>query len=217
MKRWFVFFLIPIAVFGFKIIPSPWLVKTGEISISLGYPTIGIRYGLLDFAEVGFSLREMGGFFKVGFSGGNFAASVGISTFIFENASLIGSVGVRFGNIWASAGAFYTEAMENFKSYGFMGEAYIKTTESGNMVGGMGIFGGYSYSKTQYYEDHYEENELVSSGLYAFSSFKKVWVFDHVDLLGGVSVTHKLGEEFSLLKSLGVVFDVTTSFYLFRK
>ncbi len=211
MKRWILLLLIPIAVFGFKIIPSPWLAKTGEISISLGYPTFGIRYGLLDFAEVGFSLREMGGFFKVGFSGENFAASVGISTFTFEGASLIGSAGVRFGSIWTSAGAFYTEAMENFKNYGFMGEVYIKTTESGNMEGGIGAFGAYSYSKD------YDESKQMNGGLYAVSRFKKVWIFDHVDLLGGVSVTHKLGEEFSLLKSLGIVFDVTTSFYLFRK
>ncbi len=211
MKKLLIFLMIGSVLFAFKVNINPWTMKMGEISLSLGFPTIGIRYGIIDNAEVGMSLKELGGYFKLGLGNDNYALSAGLSSFTFESAMIFGSVGVHFENIWLSVGAGYKEISDFtdgkiVPKISYSGEAYLQTMKKGNMDGGIGAFFQYGKMGDGYF-----------GGLYASSSFKKVWFIDHVDMLGGVAVWYNPKKEnFSLLKNLSVVFDISLDFYLFR-
>ncbi len=211
--RWFVFILLPLSVFGSFIVPSPWNLRTGEVAIAVGYPTLGVRYGVMDLAEVGAGIREKGGYFKLGYSNDNFGMGFGISTYTFESAAIFGSVGFKYDGFEAVIGGLYFEETTYYEMesrlmphFIISVEVFRQTGDTGNMKGGMGGFSSYEI-----------RDRFFEAGVYASSVFRDVWIFDHVDLMGGVSIHHKLGEEFQILRSLGVLFNLSTSFYLFRK
>ncbi len=211
MKKILIFFMLGAVAFAFKININPWTMRMGEVSMSLGYPTIGIRYGIIDNAEVGFSMKELGGYFKLGFSSDHYAISAGLSSFSFVNAMFFGSAGIHFENIWTSVEADYRE-QESFSSdtvkpnFSVSGEIFIQTMEKGNMSGGLGAFLQYKKMDAEYF-----------GGAYASSTFEKVWFIDRVDMLGGVAIRYNSDEQFRLMKNLSVVFDISVNFYLFRR
>ncbi len=212
MKKVLIFLMIGSVLFAFKVNINPWTMKMGEVSLSLGFPTVGIRYGIIDNAEVGMSLKELGGYFKLGIGNDNYAASVGLSTF-FEGSTVFGSVGAHLGNAWVSLGSMYKEERsydggeeKTTPKISYSGEVYLQTMKRGNMDGGVGAFLQYEKMGRGYF-----------GGLYASSSFKKVWFIDHVDMFGGVAVWYDPSEEFTLLSNLKVVFDISLDFYLFRR
>ncbi len=211
MKKLLIFLMIGSVLFAFKVNINPWTMKMGEVSLSLGFPTFGIRYGIIDNAEVGMSMKELGGYFKLGISDENYAVSVGISSFTFESAMVFGSAGIHFGNVWTSLGGGYREVKDLFSDkttpkISFSGEVYLEIMEKGNMNGGIGTFLQYEKMGDGYL-----------GGVYASSTFKKVWFIDHVDMFGGVAVHYDPSENFSLLQNLSVVFDISLDFYLFRR
>ncbi len=212
MKR-FILIILALLIFtssfGSKMIVDPWLLKAGDISFSLGVPTLGLRYGLIDIVEIGASLREMGGYIKIGYSSENFAVNVGYASIGFGLANVFGALGIRVGGLEMAMNARYFQYPKGDgvgESYTISGETSMVVSKSGNMTSSLGIYGYYPLTSS---------HELGSGGVYARGEFENVWIFKKVNLMGGISL--RIDDSFNLFEDVGITFDLSIFLNIFRR
>ncbi len=199
-----------VSIFGANVIIDPWLLKAGDISFSLGFPTLGMRYGLLDLVEIGASIRELGGYIKIGYSGENFAVNAGYSSFGLGIANVFGAVGFRTGGFELALNGRYSQFPSGTgvgESYSVFGETSFTISKSGNMTSFLGAFGYYNIKEMS--------GEKGGGGVYARGIFEKVWIFNKVNLMGGLAL--RVDDTFNLFEDVYIIFDFSLFLNIFRR
>ncbi len=199
---------------GSYIAVNPWPLRGGRISLSMGYPTLGLRYGLMDFAEVGASIREEGGYIKLGYGMRNFAFSLGFATVGYESSNIFGALGLRFKGFELDLGAKYFQKMnyyegEHENAYSLILETSYLFPGSGNMENGFGLFGTFSSGLG---DSNFTDMGL---GFYVTGRFHEVWFFKRIDLMGGMGF--KIDDSFDIFEDAYVIFDISTFFDIFKR
>ncbi len=197
------------------IYPNPWVLSMGRLEISLGWPTLALRYGLLDVLEVGGSVRESGGYIKLGYNTKNFGVAIGYSIFFGGYSSVFASVGVSMGGFQVSiSGRFHELAYGTEPLHGveLSAELLKLFSRQGNSTNYFGIAGNYFQDV-----DGVESSEWNSGAhVYFVSDYQNVWIFSILRLLGGLSFYYD-GEPVSITKNFGVIFGISTFFDVFER
>ncbi|MCD6450735.1 MAG: hypothetical protein J7L34_09565, partial [Thermotogaceae bacterium] len=178
---------------------DPWVLPMGRVSMSAGNPTSAVRYGLLNFIEVGASMRELGGYMKFGFTKRDFGGGIGIATF-FDFTNIFGAVGFKMWGFELDVGGRLVQT-SGFDSTAdlnmvYEGEISYVFSREGNSESKMGFYGRYTASDL---EGTFESFE---SGIYISANYKDVFFMPCVRLSGGI-MFHYDGEPITLYKNFG--------------
>lgn len=222
MRKTFFFVFLVFALIADAAVLSvdPWIMPGGRLSVTIGWPSLGVRFGLLNFLEFGGSVRELGVYMKAGFKLGSFGVGGGISMVPGMATAVFGSAGYQNEGFEIVGGGYVSQSVEVAASGKEYGYAYSFSTEVWNLIAReknsiyrFGAFFRWSYER--FWEE--EMASVYEGALMIQGDFKDVWIFKGVILVGGLNFFYN-GKDptIDLVNNLGVSFSITASVDLFK-
>ncbi|AEX85746.1 hypothetical protein XO10_06620 [Marinitoga sp. 1135] len=216
---------VNVMFFGFEtLLPSGEVLDEGILKIDTITPGVAaIRYGLFGIMEVGVSTSNGGAYIKVGSNKMGDLPLAGSVSFGFEgveSAHIIGNISYISDSLKLSVGTDYTQKMET---------EFNETTQEPKTIidSYFNIFGGLNYlissdEKTDKFLNIEVTTGFKSNGteygiagyIYGIQSFKKFWLFNKVNVFGGLAVVNPSIPP-NILENFRVVFGLNTEINLF--